>query len=155
MTLHRLGKLIYSLPCCPFACLNSPTSQQVAAGSVQKAVIVETKKEFQRADGSCVRFDRNACVLVNAKGLPIGTRVLGFVTHELRARQLMKVLQGPPNLNLLIEFPSLLPLQPFPNFQPIFKFPALSSSGSTQLRLAGLCNTCNLRDCHVIQTSAT
>lgn len=65
---------------------------KVAAGSVQKAVIVETKKEFQRADGSCVRFDRNACVLVNAKGLPIGTRVLGYVTHELRARQLMKVL---------------------------------------------------------------
>lgn len=67
---------------------------QVAAGSVQKAVIVETKKEFQRADGSCMRFDRNACVLVNAKGLPIGTRVLGFVTHELRARQLMKVPQA-------------------------------------------------------------
>jgi len=65
---------------------------KVAAGSVQKAVIVETKKEYQRADGSCLQFDRNACVLVNAKGLPIGTRVLGFVTHELRARQLMKVL---------------------------------------------------------------
>ena len=71
--------------------LNIWTVSQVAAGSVQKAVIVETKKEFQRADGSCVRFDRNACVLVNPKGLPIGTRVLGFVTHELRARQLMKV----------------------------------------------------------------
>lgn len=41
---------------------------------------------------SNVKFDRNACVLVNAKGLPIGTRVLGFVTHELRARQMMKVL---------------------------------------------------------------
>ena len=63
---------------------------QVAAGSVQKAVIVETKKEFQRADGSTLRFDRNACVLVNAKGMPIGSRVLGFVTHELRARNLMK-----------------------------------------------------------------
>ena len=63
---------------------------QVAAGSVQKAVIVETKKEFQRADGSTLRFDRNACVLVNAKGMPIGSRVLSFVTHELRARNLMK-----------------------------------------------------------------
>lgn len=40
---------------------------------------------------SVVKFDRNACVLVNAKGLPLGSRVLGFVTHELRARQMMKV----------------------------------------------------------------
>ena len=40
---------------------------------------------------SVIKFDRNSCVLVNAKGLPIGTRVLGFVTHELRARQMMKV----------------------------------------------------------------
>lgn len=38
-----------------------------------------------------IKFDKNACVLVNQKGLPIGTRVLGFVTHELRARQMMKV----------------------------------------------------------------
>ena len=53
---------------------------------------METKKEVQRRDGSVIKFDKNACVLVNAKGLPIGTRVLGFVTHELRARQLMKVL---------------------------------------------------------------
>lgn len=57
-----------------------------------KAVIVETKKGVQRKDGSTIKFDKNSCVLVNAKGLPIGTRVLGFVTHELRARQLMKVL---------------------------------------------------------------
>jgi large subunit ribosomal protein L14 len=61
-------------------------------GQVVKAVIVETKKQVQRRDGSTIKFDKNACVLVNAKGLPIGTRVLGFVTHELRARQLMKVL---------------------------------------------------------------
>lgn len=40
---------------------------------------------------SVIKFDKNACVLVNQKGLPIGTRVLGFVTHELRARQMMKV----------------------------------------------------------------
>ncbi len=61
-------------------------------GQVVKAVVVETKKEVQRRDGSVIKFDKNSCVLVNAKGLPIGTRVLGFVTHELRARQLMKVL---------------------------------------------------------------
>lgn len=65
---------------------------KVAAGQVVKAVIVETKKEVQRRDGSTIKFDRNSAVLVNAKGLPIGTRVLGLVTHELRSRQLMKVL---------------------------------------------------------------
>ena len=80
---HRLVRLQHSR-CNVSAC------PQVAAGSVQKAVIVETKKEFQRPDGSTLRFDRNACVLVNAKGMPIGSRVLGFVTHELRARNLMK-----------------------------------------------------------------
>lgn len=47
------------------------TIMQVAAGSVQKAVIVETKKEFARADGSTLRFDRNACVLVSDKGEPL------------------------------------------------------------------------------------
>lgn len=65
---------------------------KVTQGQVVKAVIVETKKEVQRRDGSVIKFDRNSCVLVNAKGIPIGTRVLGFVTHELRARQMMKVL---------------------------------------------------------------
>lgn len=59
---------------------------------MQKAVIVEVKKKFERADGSFLRFDRNACVLVTDKGQPIGTRVLGFVSHELRSRNLLKVL---------------------------------------------------------------
>ncbi len=59
---------------------------------MQKAVIVETRKEFQRKDGSVVKFHQNSCVLVNAKSQPLGSRVLGFATHELRARQLMKVL---------------------------------------------------------------
>jgi len=65
---------------------------KVAAGTVQKAVIVETKKEFQRRDGSVVKFHQNSCVLVDPKNKPLGSRVLGFATHELRARQLMKVL---------------------------------------------------------------
>ena len=59
---------------------------------MQKAVIVETRKQFQRRDGSVVKFHQNSCVLVNAKAQPLGTRVLGFATHELRGRQLMKVL---------------------------------------------------------------
>jgi len=65
---------------------------KVEQGQVVKAVIVETKKEIQRADGSVIKFDKNSCVLVNNKGLPIGSRVLGFVTHELRSRNMMKVL---------------------------------------------------------------
>ena len=65
---------------------------KVAAGTVQKAVVVETKKAVTRKDGSTVKFDRNACVLVNPKGQPIGTRVLGFATHELRPRQMLKIL---------------------------------------------------------------
>lgn len=65
---------------------------KVEQGQVVKAVVVETKKEIQRADGSVIKFDKNSCVLVNSKGLPIGTRVLGFVTHELRSRNMLKVL---------------------------------------------------------------
>ena len=59
---------------------------------MHKAVIVETKKEFSRRDGSVLKFDRNSCVLVAANGQPIGTRVLGFATHELRSRNLLKIL---------------------------------------------------------------
>jgi hypothetical protein len=59
---------------------------------VHKAVITETAKETRRADGTTLRFARNACVLLNAKRAPLGTRVLGFATHELRARGLVKVL---------------------------------------------------------------
>ena len=69
-----------------------PRAGKVAAGSVQKAVIVETKSPVHRKDGSVLRFAKNACVLVNNKGQPIGTRVLGFATHELRSRQLLKIL---------------------------------------------------------------
>jgi len=65
---------------------------KVEQGQVVKAVVVETRKEIQRADGSVIKFDKNSCVLVNSKGLPIGTRVLGFVTHELRSRNMLKVL---------------------------------------------------------------
>jgi large subunit ribosomal protein L14 len=65
---------------------------KVASGTVHKAVITETKKEFSRRDGSILRFAKNACVLINNKGQPIGTRVLGFATHELRARGMLKVL---------------------------------------------------------------
>ena len=70
-----------------FFFLNETHSKQV-----HKAVVTETAKETRRADGSALVFQRNACVLLNAKLQPLGSRVLGFATHELRARGLMKVL---------------------------------------------------------------
>lgn len=69
-----------------------PSLSSPLHSKVQKAVITETVKELRRPDGSSIGFARNACVLVNAKGAPLGTRVLGFAAHELRARGLMKVL---------------------------------------------------------------
>lgn len=72
--------------------VKSASKGKVTAGSVQKAVITETRKEFKRADGSTLKFDKNACVLVDPKGQPIGTRVLGFATHELRSRNMLKIL---------------------------------------------------------------
>jgi large subunit ribosomal protein L14 len=60
---------------------------RVKKGQVMKAVIVRTAKGVRRADGSLIRFDRNAAVLINANGDPIGTRIFGPVTRELRAKQ--------------------------------------------------------------------
>src|SRR6478736_122092 len=61
----------------------SPESA-VKKGSVVKAVIVRTRKELRRKDGSYIRFDRNAAVLINNEGEPVGTRVFGPVSRELR-----------------------------------------------------------------------
>ena len=59
---------------------------RVKKGDVHRAVIVRTAKEIRRADGSAIRFDRNAAVLISNQGEPIGTRIFGPVTRELRAR---------------------------------------------------------------------
>ena len=67
----------------------SPTSE-VKKGSVSKALIVRTKKEIRRADGSYIRFDDNACVLLNNAGEMRGSRIFGPVARELRAAN-MKV----------------------------------------------------------------
>ncbi|QDT37514.1 50S ribosomal protein L14 [Stratiformator vulcanicus] len=64
----------------------------VKKGTVTRAVIVRTKKEARREDGSYVRFDRNACVLVSNEGEPRGTRIFGAVARELRARKFMKII---------------------------------------------------------------
>jgi len=71
---------------------------RVKKGEVTKAVIVRTAKEIRRADGSAIRFDRNAAVLINKDGEPIGTRIFGPVTRELRARKFMKIVSLAPEV---------------------------------------------------------
>ncbi|MEQ8745767.1 50S ribosomal protein L14 [Pyruvatibacter sp.] len=71
---------------------------RVKKGDVMKAVIVRTAKEIRRADGSAIRFDSNAAVLVNANGEPIGTRIFGPVTRELRAKNMMKIVSLAPEV---------------------------------------------------------
>jgi len=66
-----------------------PTSQ-VKKGTVSKAVIVRTKKEVRRKDGSYIRFDENAAVVVNQEGNPRGTRVFGPIARELREKKFFK-----------------------------------------------------------------
>ena len=70
----------------------------VKKGQVVKAVIVRTVKEQRRRDGSYIRFDRNAAVLVNDQGEPIGTRVFGPVARELRERRFMKIISLAPEV---------------------------------------------------------
>ena len=71
---------------------------RVKKGEVLKAVIVRTKKEIRRQYGSAIRFDTNAAVLVNAQGEPIGTRIFGPVTRELRSKNLMKIVSLAPEV---------------------------------------------------------
>ena len=71
---------------------------RVKKGEVAKAVIVRTAKEIRRADGSAIRFDRNAAVLINKDGEPIGTRIFGPVTRELRSRGYMKIISLAPEV---------------------------------------------------------
>src|SRR5450756_1630414 len=68
----------------------------VKKGSVVKAVIVRTRKELRRKDGSYIRFDRNAAVLITPEGEPVGTRVFGPVARELREKKFMKIISLAP-----------------------------------------------------------
>jgi len=70
----------------------------VKKGDVVRAVVVRTAKEVRRADGSCIRFDRNAAVLINNQGEPVGTRIFGPVTRELRAKNHMKIVSLAPEV---------------------------------------------------------
>ncbi len=71
---------------------------RVKKGEVVKAVVVRTAKQIRRADGSAIRFDKNAAVLISAQGEPIGTRIFGPVTRELRQRSLMKIISLAPEV---------------------------------------------------------
>ena len=73
-------------------------NSKVAKGSVMKAVIVRTAKEVGRPDGSYIRFDDNAAVLINDAGEPLGTRVFGPVARELRAKNFMKIISLAPEV---------------------------------------------------------
>ena len=73
-------------------------SGTVKKGQVSTAVVVRTKKEIRRADGSYIRFDENACVLLNPTGKMIGTRVFGPVARELRDKQFMKIVSLAPEV---------------------------------------------------------
>ncbi|MEI8394206.1 MAG: 50S ribosomal protein L14 [Rhodospirillaceae bacterium] len=71
---------------------------RVKKGDVHRAVIVRTAKEIRRPDGSSIRFDRNAAVLINKQCEPIGTRIFGPVTRELRGKKFMKIISLAPEV---------------------------------------------------------
>ena len=73
-------------------------NSKVKKGDVKRAVIVRTKKEIRRADGSHIKFDVNSAVLVNDAGEPVGTRIFGPVARELRAKKFMKIVSLAPEV---------------------------------------------------------
>ena len=73
-------------------------NSKVKSGEVIRAVVVRTKKEFRRTDGSYIRFDENSAVVIDAKREPIGTRIFGPVARELRAGKFMRILSLAPEV---------------------------------------------------------
>ena len=71
---------------------------KVKKGEVLKAIIVRTKKEFKRIDGTTIRFDKNAAVLLDKQEEPIATRIFGPVTRELRTKKFMKIISLAPEV---------------------------------------------------------
>lgn len=74
-----------------------PTAR-VKKGEVSKAVVVRTRREYQREDGSYIKFDTNSAVLLNANLEPIGTRIFGPVARELRTKRFMKIVSLAPEV---------------------------------------------------------
>ena len=77
---------------------NALASGNVKKGTVSKAIVVRTKKEIRRKDGSYIRFDDNACVLINQAEELRGTRIFGPVARELREKQFMKIISLAPEV---------------------------------------------------------
>lgn len=73
-------------------------NSKVKKGDVMKAVIVRTKKEVNRKDGTYIRFDNNSAVLINNQNEPVGTRIFGPVARELRAKSFMKIISLAPEV---------------------------------------------------------
>jgi large subunit ribosomal protein L14 len=73
-------------------------NSKIRRGDVVRAVVVRTKKEVGRADGSFIKFDDNSAVLINPQGDPIGTRIFGPVARELRAKKFMKIVSLAPEV---------------------------------------------------------
>ena len=71
---------------------------KVKKGDVYKAVVVRTSKDFKRADGTAIRFDKNAAVLLDKQEEPIATRIFGPVTRELRSKKFMKIISLAPEV---------------------------------------------------------
>jgi large subunit ribosomal protein L14 len=71
---------------------------KVKKGDVAKAVVVRTRREYQRADGSYIKFDTNSAVLINDQREPIGTRIFGPVARELRGKRFMKIISLAPEV---------------------------------------------------------
>ena len=88
----RLGEIVTA------SVKEATPDSNVKKGQVVKAVIVRTRKEQRRKDGSYIRFDRNAAVLINDEGEPVGTRVFGPVARELRQKKFMKIISLAPEV---------------------------------------------------------
>ena len=73
-------------------------NSKVKKGDIVRAVIVRTKKEVPRQDGTLIRFDNNSAVVINQAGEPVGTRIFGPVARELRARRYMKIVSLAPEV---------------------------------------------------------
>jgi large subunit ribosomal protein L14 len=73
-------------------------NSKIKKGVVARAVIVRTKKEVKRPDGSYIKFDDNSAVLINPQGDPVGTRIFGPVARELRAKRFMKIISLAPEV---------------------------------------------------------
>jgi len=81
------------------AAVKEASSQgSVKKGEVVRGVVVRTKKEIKREDGSYIKFDQNAAVLINAQGEPVGTRIFGPVARELRKKKFTKIISLAPEV---------------------------------------------------------